>query len=169
VKKQLHSKRISQCCLARMDTLHPIQTQNLSTQSPDIVSSTCVSWLMPLQFTDCSRLRLGRYDWMAKKNFFNGYFLWTTIGYGVGKDLSLTLGDLPFLLFVWHAWALARQKSELLLKYHGIAIMVKILAQLMWLQLASNHAFQLLHSSQNLENFFEDARKLRRSTEVLPF
>jgi hypothetical protein len=37
---------------------------------------------------------------MAKKNFFNGYFLWTTIGYGVGKDLSLILGDLPFLLFV---------------------------------------------------------------------
>jgi hypothetical protein len=106
VKKQLHSKRISQCCLARVDTLHPIQTQNLSTQSPDIVSSTCVSWLMPLQFTDCSRLRLGRYDWMAKKNFFNGYFLWTTIGYGVGLFttyvvLNLTDGNgQPALLYI---------------------------------------------------------------------
>jgi hypothetical protein len=37
---------------------------------------------------------------MAKKNFFNGYFLWTTIGYGVGKVQSLALGDIPFLFIL---------------------------------------------------------------------
>ncbi|CAK9278295.1 unnamed protein product [Sphagnum jensenii] len=47
-----------------------------------------------------------RYDWMAKKNFFNGYFLWTTIGYGVGLFttyvvLNLTDGNgQPALLYI---------------------------------------------------------------------
>ncbi|CAM6008843.1 unnamed protein product [Sphagnum balticum] len=47
-----------------------------------------------------------RYDWMAKKNFFNGYFLWTTIGYGVGLFttyvvLNLTDGTgQPALLYI---------------------------------------------------------------------
>ncbi|CAK9208880.1 unnamed protein product [Sphagnum jensenii] len=47
-----------------------------------------------------------RYDWMAKKNFFNGYFLWTTIGYGVGlftTYVALNLMDgngQPALLYI---------------------------------------------------------------------
>ncbi|KAG0602303.1 hypothetical protein M758_10G005300 [Ceratodon purpureus] len=27
-----------------------------------------------------------RYDWVAKKSLFNGYFLWTSVGYGLGKS-----------------------------------------------------------------------------------
>ena len=30
-----------------------------------------------------------RYDWVAKKSLFNGYFLWTSVGYGLGKFLHI--------------------------------------------------------------------------------
>lgn len=26
----------------------------------------------------------GRYDWTARKSLFTGYFLWSTVGYGLG-------------------------------------------------------------------------------------
>jgi len=39
-----------------------------------------------------------RYDWVAKKSLFNGYFLWASAGYGLGKP-SYILGIGFFVAF----------------------------------------------------------------------
>jgi signal peptide peptidase-like protein 2B len=47
-----------------------------------------------------------RYDWVAKKSLFNGYFLWTSVGYGLGLfwtyvALNLMVGSgQPALLYI---------------------------------------------------------------------
>jgi hypothetical protein len=45
-------------------------------------------------------------------------------------------------------------------KFHGGVILDKILTEWMWLQLVSENAFQLLDSSEILESFYKEARKL---------